>query len=361
MTYQELIDEVGQETIFTNTNVDLATQNVITEWFFDYELCDSEDTTKWMRYFRRRCNENYPKYKEMVRVLTIKGNMDPFITEFMEKIHKSSDVRNNTIHINGSGSKETEYGHTIEDKRYKVTTPTLDDTETYNNIQDKHDRGSGIKSKTQYDNYQEYTHGGSSGNNSDTTSGNPYSTTGDVTNTDKTRAVAIAYPEANMGNIGSGVDAGTNDIGYASSENRGWNEQHLGSTRTDQHLDQLVESEYTDDNESTKEISGSHSVTETGIDTNTKTGSKTLSKRGNEIVDDKDKIMHTGKDTLKSQDNKQTIGKQDGLGKYEGIDQGRHESVADLLPRAISAIIDTDEVKFFVNSLRECFDCYGRI
>ena len=45
MTFQELVDEMSLDTIFLNTSVDVATQNALLEWFFDYDLAD-DDTSK---------------------------------------------------------------------------------------------------------------------------------------------------------------------------------------------------------------------------------------------------------------------------------------------------------------------------
>ena len=47
--------------------------------------------------------------------------------------------------------------------------------------------------------------------------------------------------------------------------------------------------------------------------------------------------------------------------KSQDIDQGRHESPADILPRAISAITSTNSIKWLVNNLLICFDNYCEI
>ena len=360
MTFQELIDEQGLDNVFLNTSVDLATQNCIQEWFFDYELAD-EDSAKWLRYFRRRCNEFYPKYKEMVRLMSIKSNVDPFITEFMERVRNSSDLKNTSIRETSSGTKQITYGK-IDTKRDSITeTPGTSVTETYNSITDRHDRNGGIVNTTEYTNYREQVNGGSSGSSSDTTSGDPYATTDAVHNTGKGRGIDIAYPEANMGSIGMGVDGGINDIGYASSESRNWTEENLGATRQEQHLDTLVESEYDDSNNSTKTITGSYSNTESGIDTNTRTGSKTTAKSGIDQTVKSGSSTLSGTDSIQDGGTTTETGEETNQGQDAEVYQGRHESAVDILPRAIRAIIGSDEIKYLITSLQICFDCYGRM
>ena len=365
MTFQELIDNVGIDTVFANTSADLATQNCILEWFFDYDLCDSDDTTKWMRVFRRRVNDVYPKYLSLVRIMTVKDNMDPFIQVFMEKIHSTTDLKNTTLTIRDSGTNSQ------EDTRQTVTDRDVDQfdtrskTDTYNNLTDTHNRGAnGIKSETTYNNYNEVTNGGSSGNNTDTTSGDPYNTTNAIESTGESRAIGVAYPEANMGSIPNGVasDAGaTSDIAYAQSESRNFSKSNTGATRADQHLDQTVESEYSDTNNSTKTISGSHAVTETGTDSNVRTGSVQTLNGGkletNEDITVDDTLTRSGTHNY----TKSHTGQSNDSNKLEIAEQGRTESPADILPRAVRAIIGSDEIQFLIDGLMPCFDCFGRL
>lgn len=361
MTFQDLVDELGLDTVFLNTSVDVATQNCILEWYFDYELAD-DDTTTWLRKFRRRVNDIYPRYKEEVRVMSIKSNMDPFITEFMQTVHNSSDTKNTTFTESNDGSKIIAYGKSSSYNDQDTFRPGSTEIETYNNITDTHNRGqNGIQTTTSYNNYHEDVTGGSSGTNTDTTAGDPYQTTGAVTNTGKGRAINIAYPEANMNSIGTGVDGGINDIGYASNETRNWSEDHLGATRMDQHLDQEVSTEYEDSNESHKTINGSQSVTETGTDTNTKTGNKTTTHEGSDVRAKTGSTANAGRDTTTTENDVSKTGAETNQGQSAEVYQGRHESAADILPRAIKAIMSSDPIKDLVLEIRVCFDCYARL
>lgn len=433
MTFQDLVDEIGLDEVFLNTSVDVATQNCILEWYFDYELAD-DNTNTWLRKFRRRINDFYPRYKESVRIMSIKSNMDPFITEFMQTVHNSSDTKNTTFTESNDGSKIVAYGKTSTYTDQNTLQSGISEIETYNNIKDEHSRGvngiqtttsynnvrdehsrgangiqstttynsvrdehsrgvNGIQSTTSYNNYKEDVTGGSFGNSSDTTSGDPQQTTDAVTNTSKGRVMNIAYPEANMGSIGLGVDGGISDIGYASNETRNWGEDRLGATCMKQHLDQLVESEYDDTNESHKTItgsqtvtetgtdantrtgsqsvtetgtdtstrSGSQSVTETGTDTNTKTGNKTTTHSGSDITNKTGSTSNGGRDTTTSETDISKTGAETQQGQSAEVYQGRHESAADILPRAIKAIMGSDPVKDLVLEIRVCFDCYARL
>ena len=364
MDFQELVDKVGISTVFQNTSVDLATQNCILDWLFDYELC-CDDETVWLRKFRRRCNDIYPKYLALVRVMTVKENMDPFIQVFMEKIHSTTDLKNSTLTIGDTGTASQTDTREIVTDRDVAELDTRTSTDTYNNLADAHSRGAeGIKSQTSYTNYQERTTGGSSGTNTDTTSGDPYAIAGAVDSNGESRSIGIAYPEANMGSIPNGVasDSGaTSDIAYATSESRNFSKNHTGSQRTDQHLDQTVETEYEDSNENTKSISGSHAVTETGTDTTTRTGSVTTTKGGR--LDTREDITVTdGLTRANTHNSTKTHTAQDNdSSKLEIAEQGRTESPADILPRAVKAIIGSDEIKFLITGLMPCFDCFGRI
>lgn len=404
MNFQDLVDKIGIGTVFQNTSVDMATQNCILEWLFDYDLCD-DDETMWLRKFRRRCNDIYPKYLAMVRVMTVKDNMDPFITVFMEKIHNSTDLKSTTLTLRDNGAASQSDGRTIvtdrdkreidnrtmRDNRSIVTdkdnseVDTRTSTDTYNNLRDAHDRGqNGIVTDTFYDDYRETTTGSSSGRNSDVTSGDPYAIAGAVDSNGESRSIGIAYPEANMGSIPNGVaseSGATSDIAYATNESRQFSKNHAGSQRTDNHLDQTVTTNYSDSNSNSKTINGTYTNTETGTDTTTRTGSVVNSKGGrldtteDSTVTDTLNRTHGGSlntdeditvtDNLTRQNThnstKTTTGSDNGSTKLEMAEQGRTESPADILPRAINAIIGSDEIQYLITSLMPCFDCFGRL
>lgn len=362
MTFQELVDEMSLDTIFLNTSVDVATQNALLEWFFDYDLAD-DDTSKWLRYFRRRCNDIYPKYKDLVRVMSVKSNLDPFITEFMERIHTSSDVKNLTLTIRDRNVRHLEYGKRVDTTDVKTVQPHTTKTEEFNNVRDIHDRGAnGVKSTTTYTNYREDTLGSVDGGSTDKTSGNPYQTSAAVENNSQGRGVSIAYPEANMGSIGSGVNGGTDNIGYASSENRSWQKDNLGATRVDQKLDEKVTNTHNESNESHKTINGTHAITETGTDTTTRSGSIVTSMQGSDYTNAIKGVVYDGTDSTTDDGTKTHTGSDTVNGRDTDIQQGRHGvSPAEILPKAVQAIIGSDEIQYLISSMQVCFDCYGRL
>lgn len=88
MTFEELVNNEGASNVYANTSVDEATQAALMEWLFDRKLCDEPAT--FCRYYRRNLNKYYPQYLDLVRVLTVRDNMDPYVTYYFE--HVGSDI-----------------------------------------------------------------------------------------------------------------------------------------------------------------------------------------------------------------------------------------------------------------------------
>jgi hypothetical protein len=167
-----------------------------------------------------------------------------------------------------------------------------------------------------------------------------------------------------MGAIPNGVASeggATSDIAYASSESRNFSKNTTGSQRTDQHLDQTVNTEYSDSNSNTKTITGSQAVTETGTDSTTRTGS--VQKSVNDRIDTTEDTTVTDKLTRAGTNNntRTQTGTGNDSSKLEIAEQGRTESPADILPRAVAAIIGSDEIQYLITGLMPCFDCFGRL
>ena len=361
MTFQDLVDERGLDNVFSNTNVDVATQECILEWYFDFELAD-DDTSTWLRYFHRRLNDIYPKYMDLVRVMSAKSNMDPFIQKFMEKVHTSSDLVNENLLTNDHGTDGLTRLHTITDNKNRQETLNLRDNTQYNNVKDEHYRGvEGIKSTDTYNGYHEHNSYGSNGGSTDTTSGSPETWTDEVENSSKSRQISIAYPEANMGIIPSSIDGGTQDIAYASSEARGFSKDNLGKNHVHNVLDQKIVNVHNDGGSEDKYIYGSKSNTVTGTDTNTKSGSQDLFKTGTDTIVTTDRKEDSQTDRGNYNKNKVQVNEKNRNGQEADIEQGRYESPADLLPRAVKAIIGSDEVDYLITKLAVCFNCYSRI
>ena len=129
MTFEELNDSIGAEAIYSGTSVDAATQAALLEWNFDRFLSmEGEDTTNWLRKYRRNLNMFYPIYLDRLRVESVRSNMDPFITEFMEKVHDDNGTvtkAGSSVKNGSKGGSDTE--QTVTDNT-QVRTPDLTTT-----------------------------------------------------------------------------------------------------------------------------------------------------------------------------------------------------------------------------------------
>lgn len=323
-TFEELINEVGAATVYSGTDVDEATQGALLEWLFDRYLSMYDgDEQKWIRRFRRQLNMFYPMYMDYLRVQDVRASMDPFITEFMERVHSGEATSTNgdttTKSVTGSTSGSD---RTITDDR-TVRTPNLA-TDTINN-------------NTRTDNLA------NSSTSTDTgTVGNVG--TVDITDNGKTRGMNIAYPEANMGSIPQTIDNFPTDISYASGETDGFNrnirDEDTSSTET-----RNLQSTTSGTQTGTVSDSGTGRVTETGTETTDFDGDVTKTTTGSNTSSES--ITNAGTDARSD--------------RSEEIEQGRHASIAELLPKAVSAITSTNAIKFLVNNLLVCFDNYSEL
>ena len=123
-TFQELCDEMGLANVFSGTDADATIRAAFLEWLFDYRLCDPDDTV-FLRYFRRRFNNLYPRYLEQLRILTIKGNMDPFVTVYYQDLLDKQGQENgvsvrNTVGSSNGASTTSNTGGSVT-----VRTPNL--------------------------------------------------------------------------------------------------------------------------------------------------------------------------------------------------------------------------------------------
>ena len=136
-TFQQLVDEMTLPVVFSGTDVDQATQEALLEWLFDYPLCDAETT--FLRYFRRKLNNVYPMYQQRLRVSTVKGTMDPFVIDFMERVKASSlskqDSINNTKTSTTEGTDGATTNYSSNQRRDPhLTTTTGDQIRKIHNI-----------------------------------------------------------------------------------------------------------------------------------------------------------------------------------------------------------------------------------
>ena len=324
MTFQELNDSIGAEEIYSGTQVDEVTQGALLEWLFDrYLSMEGDDTTTWLRRYRRALNMNYPIYMDYVRVESVRSNFDPFITEFMERIHEDNGTSTNTGSTtkNGSGSKSGS-DRTVTDNQ-QVRTPDLVTNGSTGNTRTDALATSNTNSQTGTE--------GVSGSDNATDNGTQ-------------RSMAVTYPEANIGAIPADIDNFPSNIDYASGESDVFSKNiHNGSNTST----------------STKNLTTTDSGTQTG--TVTDQGTNRVTETGTESVDfDGNVTKSTGESNMFTESNSnsgQTIDQRNS----EETEQGRHESPADILPRAISAITSTNSIQWLVSKMCNCFDNYAEI
>lgn len=324
MTFQQLTDTVGAQQIYSGTSVDQATQGALLEWNFDrYLSMDGDDTTTWLRRYRRNLNMLYPIYMDYLRVESVRSNMDPFITEFMERVHDedaTSSVTGSTSKSSTSTGSDSE--HTVTDNS-QVRTPDLTTTGTNGN--------------TRTDNLRTLSSGTDTGTDTNTHSEDSEDNT-------QTRAMSIVYPEANMGSIPSSLNGFPSSIDYADGESDTFGKNEHDGNSQDREVRNLANTSDTTQS-GTVTDAGSSSAHEGGTDTTNFDGDvlKTSSKSGT--------ASERGSESRSSMDSRN----------LSETEQGRHESPADILPRAIQAITSTNSIKWLVNSLQLCFDNYAEM
>lgn len=367
MTFQELVDKRGIMGVFSSTGVDLATQNCILEWCFDYELSD-DDPEIWLRYFRRRCLEIYPRYSELVRIMSVKTNMDPFIQVFMQRVHKSSDMKDMSFVESKNGNTGeisvvavAKDGSKIENDNKKVV-------HHFTDYEEIHDYGqNGVTHTDTYDDYHEITNKTAMGQSTDRVRGTDtdnFTRTDAVTTSGEGRNINIAYPEANMGSIPNGVASeggATSNIAYAAAESRSFTKNTTPVTKTYENKDVKTESDYGDVDSSDKSITGSHEVKDMGQEHFSKQGEYYDQNSGGTTSITSDEQTQNKTSAISNTDSKTNFSSGSSEGELQIAEQGRTESPADILPRAVNAIISSDEIKFLITGLMPCFDCYGRI
>lgn len=406
-TFQQLVDEITLEEVFSGTDVDAATQAALLEWLFDYPLCADDNT--FLRYFRRKLNNVYPMYKDRVRISTIKGNMDPFVVDFMERLHADRS----TIQGVESGTRATTgsqtdgYTTTVTDNARRdphltdqthgtdTRTPNLTKTENLsktdvssstnsNNTTETRDLSTDTSTGNTETRNLRYLTNGSNEEQRDLTTANE----GETHSNTKNRAFNVQYPEANlgqsMGGIPSSVDNYPALIDYVSDETDTIGSADSTSEDTRTEGGEILTTTVDDRKETgTVSNSGSSTVDEDGTirtvgsgstnGTDTVTGNTTTKEVGTETHASNETRTQSGYET--SESTSTTINTRTGdnessetssldktqtkNGRVEEVEQGRHESVVDILPRAIKAIVSTNDLKWLVDQCLTCFDTYS--
>lgn len=375
---------------------------------------------KWIRQYLRYVNMNYPIYLDLLKMDLVRSTMDPFVTELIERIiegtgettEAGSTSKNGTtgkttvtdkdVDVNkGTSFSGNTSEHTVTDNA-EVRTPNLEIADqgsttvsetvsgTERDITDNTElrtpnlSTSETNGNTRTDNTQAATTSTDTGTiNTDT----------DISTEDGTqaRAMQIAYPEANMNAIPVDINNFPTNIDYAEGEADNFGHGTHTEDNQSQETRNLASSSTTN-NTGTVTDAGSKSATQTGTEqtdfdgdvskttngTNNGTGSETniRTETGTERTDFDGDIsksitrqdtgsedITTAEDETKTEQgttsetgtSSNTVSSEDN--KQENV-EGRHESIADILPRACKAIKSTNALKWFVQVLQPCFDNY---
>lgn len=360
-TFEELVAKIGLETVFDGTNADATIQQIFLDWLFDYKLCSEDDNT-FLRYFRRRFNNLYPRYLEQVRILTVRDNFDPFVTEYFQDLINRVDNETNTGSKTANGESTSSVTATKGSGSTTVRTPDLVsetvDSNTVTNEGTVTNSGTDRTTKTGTETTDRDADNVTTRTGTDTTV-NHEEATNDTTG--KSDAFGIAYPESNLGAIPANLDA-QRSIDYANSESLSMNKSHSASegdstsTVTHNTSDETVIDETDVTTHNTTDATTYGLATATQNET-VGSGTSTTSETGTERT----VVTNNGADVTSTTNGNEvtesTEGERNATGKVEQEHKGRNESVADIIPRAIKAIVNTNEVMWFIDSMKVCFDC----
>ena len=328
-TFQELADEIGLEAIFSGTEADEATMNAFLEWLFDYRLCSDNDNT-FLRYFRRRFNNLYPRYLEQLRILSVKENFDPYVTDYFQDVISRVGTNTTESEKNSEGGSGSTVTNTKGAGSTTVRTPNL----TTHNIGENVVNGESSSTDSGTDS--------TSHTGTETTANNE---SGESTTESTTDSFGIAYPEANLGSIPLTIPSQRN-IEYANSETLG-----LAKSKTNN----SSEGENTVTHNTTDETT--HGLKNVGTVETTTNDELTQTQTGNEttVVTNSGSDTQTTENTNSATDNENRRDEHSDEERHEH--KGRNESVADIIPRAVKAITSTNELMWFIDSMKVCFDC----
>ena len=395
-TFEELVNSLpnGLEDVFEGTNADEATQESFLEWLFDYRLC-AEDNV-FLRYFRRRFNNLYPRYLEQLRILSIRDNFDPYVTEYFQDVTnrngQANDTATHTIEVEGeTGTTESGTNENTTTRTPNLTTTnvlaetTVDDADTVTNGTSSMDKtgtdevtGSGSSSLRKTGTETTASSGTSQmlrtgTDTTETTSEN------DSTTDAKSDAFGIAYPESNLGSLNVNAQGiNSRNIDYANSET-------IGNTYTTNHEEgegsSTVTHDTADNGSTSDNTTKTYNTTDTDTTSDTKTteydtnesgttnettaydnetthnANGTVTETGTETTAVEGETSKTSSSTNTSTTTQSEEGTKTNLETVNSEHKGRTESVADIIPRAVKAIINTNELMWFIDAMKVCFDC----
>lgn len=392
-TFQELVDEIGLDTVFQGTDADSTIKQIFLDWLFDYRLCSDDDNT-FLRYFRRRFNNLYPRYLEQVRILSTRANFDPFVTEYFQDVINRLGSETNSNTKTGTGGSTSSVTDTKGSGSTTVRTPDLttqvSEENSVSNSGTTTNSGSDVLERTgteQIDRDGSNTLRKTGTDTTDRDADNTTTKTGtdSTSNTESATSTAesksdtfgIAYPESNLNAIPADLST-PRSIDYANSESLAMSESSSStsgsssSTVTHNTTDETVIDEtdvVTHNTTDTETIDETDLTTRNTEDTTTygqvvdveNSTSGESSSTKHDTGTERTVVTNNGSDTHSTTNTNTSSETDEGeSSKEENIQQehkGRNESVADIIPRAIKAIINTNEVMWFIDSMKVCFDC----
>lgn len=377
----DIIEKYGSDTVYEGTNVDSATQQIILDWLFDYKISTkNKNADNWLRYYRRRLNVLYPRYLDLVRVLGVRENFDPYVTDYFEDV--ASHLSFSAMKENGQRSPNltTTTSAASTNNNESLSTPNLKETMTYGSSttdltlrsDDLTDNSTRTKTEvTDSKRVPKLT-------NEAITSGDHTVTeapavTETVSTKDKTysNVFGVAYPEANMTSVPVEANSAP-DLQYVSNQTYSPNYEETEQTTIPKGENKTT-TKYNDEKVTTKdtgEETSSNSTSDASFDSTSHTGNQTNS--GAHTKGGSDVRSNSGSEKTNVKDNKSDITITDSTGaeytnknshnsdtsNNEVVHKGRNESVADIIPRAVRAITGTQPVLWLIDSLKVCFDCY---
>lgn len=198
ITFEEYVNKHSLEELFKNTAAanDAATQELILEWYFNYPIC-TDNEAEFERYFKRRVNLSYKRYIDQIRIMTVSGNMDPFIDHYLEVLGNTERTGESTSSLEVKANSSNNSQSTSSGDSTNTRTPDL-----VNETKDSHSETS------------ENTR------------------TDDLTQDTKSNGFGIAYPEANLDAIPATIDA-VPSINYANSQQYGLGRTSNTGTQSD--------------------------------------------------------------------------------------------------------------------------------
>lgn len=377
-SFEDIVETYGNEQIYGTTVMadDKATQQLLLDWFFDYKIAP-DDSTTFLKYFRRRINDLYPRYLSQVRIMTISSNIDPFVQHYFERQEKGT--RKDTETGKADSTQTTEKTITGNTESSNTSTRTPDITTKSDTNRSVSGNGSTNSTTTITPNITEESRKSGSDsteittNKSGSTSGES-STTSDSENSktgnDKSKGFGIAYPEANMAALPVSLDdMASETLDYVSNGNYNLSstnesgtvkETSVGNESTSQEEEETREETATYGGITTNTRKGTESTVRGDENTSnsTETGTNTSATTGTEKNEGSNKSSNTANETGNITGSNTSEKTNEGIHTADTREQGRNESVTDILARVIPVLQGTDELLWFVKSLEVCFDCF---